>query len=151
MTGNLALRLLDQPVPRHLAARLLGCTVKTFTGIAASRLTLKVAFLAALAAARADLSAAREQRRKARALRKPRVLAIARRDDAAARRFAALVQDDLEQAAARLAAVDPCAALRLRRIAASLALNRKLRKGMPNDHENEAVQRRREGSADHGP
>ncbi|NGM47930.1 hypothetical protein G5B31_20645 [Rhodobacter sp. SGA-6-6] len=129
MTNDLALRLLDQPVPRPLAARILGCKASTFTGIPTKGLTLKVAFVAALDAARADLAAAREKRRNARAVRKAKVLRIAQGDAAAARRFAALVAADLQGAAARLASVDPVAALRLRQIAAKLDINEILRVG----------------------
>lgn len=117
MKSDLAIRLLDQPVPRSLAAKMLGCRASTFAGIPAKGLTLRAAFIAALADARRDLSAAREHRRSLRATRKTKLSAIARQDAVAARRFADLVAADLEAAADRLASVDPVAALRLRQIA----------------------------------
>ncbi|NGM47936.1 hypothetical protein G5B31_20675 [Rhodobacter sp. SGA-6-6] len=127
--SGLALRLLDQLVPRGLAAQMLGCRASTFSGIPTTKLTLRTAFLAALDAARADLAAAREKRRNARAVRKAKVLRIAQGDAIAALRFADLVRADLEQAAHRLASVDPVAALRVRQIAAKLYLQHEHHEG----------------------
>lgn len=123
MTRPTALRLLDVPCPPDVAASVLGCELALFQRVPADRLTLAEAFRLAHKAAMADLLTARARKRKVIARRKSTIMTTKKAEARAsviAAQFKALLADDLDQTADRLADFDLGSARKVQDVARRL-------------------------------